>query len=131
MKTILLTILLSLAAVIGVSAQNSNQVSLKLGEQRNVSSPRLAVKFVNVVEDSRCPMNAKCIWAGNAKVRVTLSSRGRRSRTFELNSTLEPRTIHFGDYTVTFESLTQKPAGMHRMRAYRPVLVLTVSTPGR
>lgn len=33
-----------------------------------------------VVEDSRCPMNARCVWAGRATVRVTLND-GRRPRT--------------------------------------------------
>ena len=28
------------------------------------------VRFVGVAEDSRCPMNARCIWEGNARIRV-------------------------------------------------------------
>lgn len=32
-----------------------------------------------VVEDSRCPMNARCVWAGRATVRLTLRD-GRRTR---------------------------------------------------
>jgi hypothetical protein len=38
-----------------------------------------------VVEDSRCPMNARCVWAGRATVRVTIHD-GRRAR--QMNVTL-------------------------------------------
>ena len=31
----------------------------------------LALQFTTLVEDSRCPLNVECIWAGNARILLT------------------------------------------------------------
>jgi hypothetical protein len=35
-----------------------------------------AITFKRVIEDSRCPKNVECIWAGQAKVLVIIKSNG-------------------------------------------------------
>ncbi|GMU39209.1 MAG: hypothetical protein AMXMBFR23_00750 [Chloroflexota bacterium] len=37
---------------------------------------RLDLQFAAVVEDSRCPVDVTCVWAGQATVRVHLGARG-------------------------------------------------------
>jgi hypothetical protein len=44
---------------------------------RTVSVNGLRIRPVALVEDSRCPMNARCVWAGRVVVRVAISGRGR------------------------------------------------------
>ncbi|MDB5695961.1 MAG: hypothetical protein JWN21_1504 [Sphingomonas bacterium] len=39
---------------------------------------RFLVTPLAVEEDSRCPMNARCVWAGRAVVRVTIDGDGER-----------------------------------------------------
>ena len=39
-----------------------------LGERAYVDGP--IVQPVEVVEDSRCPMNARCVWAGRVRVKM-------------------------------------------------------------
>lgn len=52
----------------------------------------LRVTPVNVVEDSRCPENARCVWGGRVVVRVTVEGAGER---LERNFTLgEPAEVH-------------------------------------
>jgi hypothetical protein len=48
-----------------------------LGE-RTRAGP-LLVRPDKVVEDSRCPMNARCVWAGRVVVRTTVWESGRAS----------------------------------------------------
>lgn len=38
----------------------------------------LRVRPLEIVEDSRCPQNARCIWAGRLRVRVTVEGVGER-----------------------------------------------------
>ncbi len=72
------------------------QVTLKIGEVgvfRNIS-----IKPTEVVEDSRCPVNANCIWAGTLKVKLdVLSGLGASTPTIELGSsiTTEAEEIKF------------------------------------
>ena len=42
---------------------------------------RLVVTPLRVVEDSRCPMNARCVWAGRAVVATRLDGPGWRQTT--------------------------------------------------
>lgn len=41
---------------------------VRLGETAYVNGPK--VKAVKILEDSRCPMNARCIWAGRVKLKM-------------------------------------------------------------
>lgn len=56
-------------------------VTTGLHRWHRVAGKRLRVD--KVVEDSRCPMNARCVWAGRATVRLTLND-GRRSRVADI-----------------------------------------------
>lgn len=43
-----------------------------LGQTVTVNGPRLTP--LEVLEDSRCPMNARCVWAGQLRLRVRIES---------------------------------------------------------
>ena len=49
-------------------ARISKEFPIKVGQQLKLEGADLQVKFVGVVQDSRCPTNVNCIWAGNAEV---------------------------------------------------------------
>jgi hypothetical protein len=53
-------------AVLGQSFQ------IKYGQELTVKGQDLKVKFGSLVEDSRCPRDVKCIWAGDAKILITV-----------------------------------------------------------
>ncbi len=44
------------------------EFSLKVGQQAKVDGVDLNLKFTGVPQDSRCPTNVNCVWAGNAEV---------------------------------------------------------------
>lgn len=56
-------------------------VTAHLGEQVMVGD--LKVKPLEVVEDSRCPIDTECVWAGRLRLRVQLGLSG--SEVMELN----------------------------------------------
>ena len=47
--------------------------SLELGDDVRLGG-RVAVEFTSVLEDSRCPANVVCVWAGRATVMISLTS---------------------------------------------------------
>ena len=63
----------------------------RLGEATRVGT--LVVTPRSVVEDSRCPINARCIWAGRAVVRAQIDGAGWRET---LNLTLGDRITTHG-----------------------------------
>jgi hypothetical protein len=72
----------------------------KLRARHQVTLPRegLRIKFISVKEDSRCPADVKCVWAGNAAVRLEVSTRGRGSRTLTLNTNNSSSSVDENQY---------------------------------
>jgi hypothetical protein len=57
---------------------------LAVGKVVRIEGKTLHVYFASVIDDSRCPMNARCVWEGNAKIAVQLGDLS--APTFELNT---------------------------------------------
>jgi hypothetical protein len=53
------------------------------GETIHIGS--LALEFTTLAEESRCPLNANCVWAGNARILVT-ATMGGTTGVLELNT---------------------------------------------
>ena len=106
--TLLLTLFTLLSPVVDAQGRRS-MVNVLVHTEKTVPRAGFRIKFVEMVEDSRCPEGTNCVWAGNAKVRITVRQ-GRRSRTFELNSNTPPTVVRFAGYDIRLVSLTPKPA---------------------
>lgn len=52
-----------------------------IGIGQTTQAGPLTIRANALVEDSRCPMNARCVWAGRVVVDVTLTQAGRTTRT--------------------------------------------------
>ena len=55
-------------------ARLSREFKLKAGKQVMLKGTRLRIKFAAVENDSRCPSDVTCVWAGNAAVQLQLSA---------------------------------------------------------
>jgi hypothetical protein len=98
-----LTLILGLAQT--AFARADGEIQLRRGQQKTEAGSRLKIKFVSVTEDSRCPMDAKCIWAGNAKVNIQVTGPRGETKVFELNTNAGRRGNQFGNYAINLESL--------------------------
>ena len=88
-------------------ASNPDQVCARLGEPFDVrvgqtayiADTRLSIQVDGVPEDSRCPRDVQCVWAGNARVVLGLRD-GEHTDTASLSSTLEPHSLTRWDYRI-------------------------------
>jgi hypothetical protein len=117
--TLILGLLVALAGA--ATARDPETIKVQLGQSRAAQSGRITVRFISVVEDSRCPMNARCIWAGNARVRLAVS-RGRSSRTIVLNSNKGEQSAEAFGFKIEFADL-QPQKGAPRPMSRRPQTV--------
>jgi hypothetical protein len=110
MRTLFLSLILVFifGGALSVSAQRTEQVSLRLNRQAKVSRGGLTIKFV-AVEDSRCPKDVNCVWAGNAKVTIRVTNRRGNSRTFDLNTNQQEKSAEFNGYEITLGAVTPYP----------------------
>ena len=117
----LFTALILMLAVAGLvqqtNAQNKQQrqetaqiiSSVEVGKQKKASRSKITVKFVSVIEDSRCPPDVQCIQAGNARIKVTVSKAGSDPKTFEMNTNLGEKGNVFNGYAVYLTDLSPVP----------------------
>lgn len=107
MRILALSILILATAVI-MPAQVSEH-NVEAGKSVYVKGAKLTIKFLEVIEDSRCPRDVNCIWAGNAKVKLLVSKGKKRSQEVELNTGIEPTTVSVFGYEVSIKELTPYP----------------------
>lgn len=88
MKTSLLVIIILFSTF--SLGQNSSveapKIAVKLPEGKTIILKGVSIKFLEVVEDSRCPTGVNCIWAGRAIVKVEVTH----------NNEKEEKTLTFG-----------------------------------
>jgi hypothetical protein len=83
-RSALLIAPIALAACATVPAEPNDGIARAgLGERVYVDGPY--VTPLEVLEDSRCPMNARCVWAGRTRLTVKIDL-GSRSETREIAS---------------------------------------------
>ncbi len=68
----------SLAAALGCGgittvSQLPATVSVRFGQEFRVEEPNLTIQFVEVVQDSRCPVAVNCVQPGSATLRFSIS----------------------------------------------------------
>lgn len=125
MKNLFFIFALVSVLALGVFAKGTQELQIRVGEQKSADSGRLTIKFVSVVEDSRCPMNARCIWAGEAKIKIAVSKGKMAPRFVELNLGEAPNSVKLYGYTISLEGLTQNDPAM--MGPFDRPLVATFS----
>jgi hypothetical protein len=94
----------------GDPAPSARTLSVGVGETASVPGSDVTITFRSVTEDSRCPLDVTCVWEGNGRVALTLSSAD-GSEDAELNTTVQPRRIDFAGMRVVLASLAPYPAG--------------------
>ncbi len=118
-------ITLGLSAV--AFAQTTDTVTLKLGKQAKAHHSRLKIRFVEVSEDSRCPERVACVWAGNARVKFEVTSRGGATKTFEANTGVGPKGDQFDGWAIELVSLTPLPTTKGKPEPKRYTATFTVT----
>ena len=78
---------------------------MQLGETVTIDGEPLSVAYDRLLEDSRCPEDVQCVWAGNARIALTVNKAGSTPGGLELNTALEPRTAAYEGYVVTLVEL--------------------------
>jgi hypothetical protein len=113
---LLLTSLFAILVFGALTAAFAKQVEVQIGHETRIQNAGIKLKFIDLVEDSRCPTDTQCIWAGNAKIKISLSNAGRLPKIFELNTGVKPQTILFAGYEIKIVKLTPAPASNIRIR---------------
>lgn len=100
-------LVLALGGFAPVLAKHHQTIKVKINNEA-AAKGGLKVKFAELVEDSRCPADTNCIWAGNAKIRVRVTKNG-KAKLIELNTMPSGAAPTFAGYTFKLTGLTPEP----------------------
>ena len=133
MRTIFTALILTFVfgGFVAAKVQKTEQVKVLINKQKIVTKDKLTVKFVSLIEDSRCPTDTNCIWAGNAKIKIQVGKGKGAAKTFELNTNLEPQTVSFAGYEIKLVNLTPEPASNIRINRNGYTVTFAVNRSGK
>jgi len=122
---------LAAAACNGVTdVQPDQPFQLKVGQGAVVPDSSLALRFEAVPQDSRCPVDVQCIWAGDGVVRLSLRfSANSSSADLHTNKGAGPGSVRAGAWTIELLSLTPAPHAGQPIPASEYTATLQVRRP--
>lgn len=92
-------------------SNKKGMIYLKEGENKFLKEYEMNVTFKRMVEDSRCPKDVQCIWAGNAIAEVELMGIYTRPVTVQLSTSNDANKGYansekFNGYKITLQDVT-------------------------
>jgi hypothetical protein len=110
----------------GEEFELEKQFDIKYDETVTNPSNNVKIKFDDVLNDNRCPKEAKCVWAGNAEVRFTLTSES-ESGPIVLNTNIKPKNHKSFGYSIALKRLapSKSVAAPLKKKDYIATLVIS------
>jgi hypothetical protein len=128
---LVLTGALLLGVHVAAAAQRARvgrEFKVKVGQVVALDGGGLRLRFVRVAEDSRCPRDVTCVWAGNAEVLVEVGGKGwKGKRTLKLNTNSGEAEAGYGRYKVRLEALSPQPQSDSKIAQGQYTATLLVS----
>jgi hypothetical protein len=109
------------------AARIGREFKLRARHQVTLKGENLRIRFAAVTEDSRCPADVKCVWAGNAAIRLEVSSGGRDHKTLMLNTTGNSPPVRYNHYEIKLVELSPYPRTSRKIAPGDYVVKLLVS----
>jgi hypothetical protein len=111
------------AAAAQMPAGMGAEFTLAPGESARIEAASLSVRFVAVTEDSRCPGDTTCIWAGEVRAQLEVREGSNEPRQVELKPGDETRA---GSHRVILVRVEPQPTSKARIDAQQYRATLTV-----
>jgi hypothetical protein len=101
--------------------------ALPLGKTATLSGNGTHITFDKVTDDSRCPIDVVCVWAGDAKIQLVIARNGSPAETRVVSITSPNDEVVSGDLKIRLVGLAPAPRQSEpsASRAYVARLVVT------
>lgn len=124
----ILTVVSSCATVENaVVADPGVAFSLPVGKTATVNGTSVRITFNRVTDDSRCPVDVQCVWAGDAKIELTITGQGGPADAKVISITPPNNEATSGNLRIRFVGLAPAPKQSEpgASRAYIAQLIVT------
>ena len=103
-----LMLMLAFGVVPATAAKRAETLRVQINKEKKFAKSKVAIRFVELVEDSRCPTDTNCVWAGNAKIKVRVTRDG-RSQELTLDTNGPNHAATAIGYSIKLVGLTPAP----------------------
>lgn len=110
----------------------ANQFQLKIDQIAWIKSEKIKIKFLNIVEDSRCPSDVQCVWEGQTKVMLGIARNNLSLGNFVLTSRAGHEDLaakKFDRYSVKLIKVDPYPKANQKIEISDYVITLTITKP--
>lgn len=90
------------------AAQSGEPVELRVGQAVTLDGGAVTIRFLSVVDDSRCPTSVVCVWQGDGAVELRLRWSD-STRVDTLHTTLAPNSVTAAGVRITLAGLAPYP----------------------
>jgi hypothetical protein len=111
-----------------VAAEVGKPFTLKVGQNADVEPLGVSVTFVNVTEDSRCPSDVTCIWAGQVSIVVDVKASGNSSRIALTLSGGQSEAKSLGSYSIRLVDVQPYPVSTKKISPSEYVVTLVLES---
>lgn len=118
---------LAAAALAPPQAIEAADYSVKVRRGQKADVEKVRVEFIELQEDSRCPVGAECIAAGNARVLLRLEAASRPPASVLLNTDREPRRSDYAGLVFELTDVLPHPKAGKTISRNEAVAVLAVT----
>ena len=112
-----------------VVANPGAEFNLALGQTAALSGTAYRITFDRVSEDSRCAVDVVCVWAGDAKIQLTISSSTAPANIQIVSLTPPNSEVTSGNLKIRFVSLAPAPKSSEPRESRKYVARLLVGSP--
>lgn len=97
------------------SVASANTIRINLEKQAKIPNSQVNLKFRDITEDSRCPVDVTCVWEGIAIVNIEATS-GSQTNSFQVgtrdfSAKNVSKSFSFSGYKFTLVELKPQPGG--------------------
>jgi hypothetical protein len=112
-----------------IQAGVGQNFDLKAGESARVTGTPITVIFRSVSQDSRCPSDVQCVWAGDGAISLGLQSTTVPSQETMLHTNLDPKFVDYSGFRIRVVGLAPYPRSGTSIPGAKYVVTLQVSSP--
>lgn len=126
MKTLMIAFVLTLffGGAVAANAQRTETARIKINNSKRLPNSRISIRFLELVEDSRCPTGVQCIQAGVARIKIEVRGvHGPATFTVDTNG----KAADVQGFRVSLTALTPAPANNIRINRNGYVATFVVS----
>ncbi|MEO8573995.1 MAG: hypothetical protein ABI481_08490 [Pyrinomonadaceae bacterium] len=118
--------MLAVGVMPATAAKRAETMRVQINKEKRVAKGKVSIHFTELIEDSRCPTDTNCVWAGNAKIKIRVTGYG-RSQDLTMDTNGPHQGANAEGYSIKLVSLTPAPRSNIRINRNGYVATFEVS----